>query len=103
MIPTLMLVKKLGIDTYFDDIYGIDKFEKHITKVEMLKDIINKYNLKQNETIMIGDAPTDMLAAKGAGIKGIGVLWGYGSNKEPLIQEANIVISKIDELNQDIF
>lgn len=98
MAPTLMLVKKLRIEEFFDDIYGIDKFGKHITKQEMIEDIISKYSLDKSKTVMIGDAPTDMTAAHKAGIKGIGVLWGYGSNKQPLIENSDIIVNNISEM-----
>lgn len=98
MAPTLMLSKKLHIEEFFDDIYGIDKFGKHITKQEMIEDIISKYSLDKSKTVMIGDAPTDMIAAHNAGIKGIGVLWGYGSNKQPLIENSDIIVNNISEM-----
>lgn len=98
MAPTLMLSKKLHIEEFFDDIYGIDKFGKHITKQEMIEDIISKYSLDKSKTVMIGDAPTDMTAAHNAGIKGIGVLWGYGSNKQPLIENSDIIVNNISEM-----
>ena len=100
MTPTLMLVKKMGIEKFFDDIYGIDKFEKNITKDEMIKNIIDKYKLNKQETVMIGDAATDMIAAHKAGINGIGVLWGYGQDKTPLTKNADYVIKNIYELDE---
>lgn len=99
-IPTQRLIKKFNLETFFDDIYTIDKFGKKITKEEMIKDIILKYNLKMNETIMVGDAASDMIAAKGSGIKGFGVLWGYGSDKEPLKQNADFIINNIEDLQK---
>lgn len=82
--PTQRIVKQFNLDM-FEDIYTIDKFGKHITKSEMIEDIITKYNLKKSETVMIGDAASDVIAAREAGVKSIGVLWGYGENKTPLI------------------
>ena len=84
----------------FDDIYTIDKFGKHITKTEMIEDIINKYNLKKSETVMIGDAASDVISAKEAGITGIGVLWGYGEDKTELIQKADFYINKINKIKK---
>lgn len=99
-IPTQRLIRKFNLETFFDDIYTIDKFGKKITKEEMIKDIMSKYNLKKEETVMIGDAASDMIAAKGAEIKGLGVLWGYGSDKEPLKQNADFIINKVEELQK---
>lgn len=99
MNPTMMLVKKLGIEEFFTDIYGIDKFGKHITKEEMILDIISKYNLKKSKTVMIGDASTDVIAAKNAGIIGIGAMWGYGSDKTALIENSDKIINSIKEMD----
>ncbi len=100
MVPTIMLVKKLAIESFFDDIYGIDKFGEHITKEEMILDIVSKYKLEKSKTVMIGDAATDMLAGKKAGISTIGVLWGYGSDKTDLIENSDKVINSIKELEE---
>ena len=97
--PTRRIEKQFKMDM-FEDIYTIDKFGKHITKAEMIEDILNKYNLKKEETVMIGDAPSDVIAAKQAGIKGIGVLWGYGENKTPLIENADIIVKNTEELKE---
>ena len=95
--PTFRIVKQFKLN-YFEDVYTIDKFEKHITKEEMIKDIISKYNLKKEETVMIGDALNDVMAAKNNGIKAIGALWGYGDDKKPLIENADIVIERAEEI-----
>lgn len=97
--PTRRIEKQFKMDM-FEDIYTIDKFGKHITKAEMIEDILNKYNLKKEETVMIGDASSDVIAAKQAGIKGIGVLWGYGENKTPLIENADIIVKNTEELKE---
>lgn len=98
MIPTLRIVKMFKIEELFDDIYTIDKFGGRISKEEMIKDILDIYGLNAEETVMIGDAQTDMLAAKANKVKAVGVLWGYGSDKTPLINEADIVVKSVEEL-----
>ncbi len=90
-IPTMRLVEKF-FPNVFDDIYTIDKFGKQITKEEMIKDIISKYALDKSATVMIGDAASDVIAGKNAGVTAVGVLWGYGSDKTKLIQNADFVI-----------
>ena len=49
---------------------------------------------------MIGDALSDMIASKKAGIDGIGVLWGYGSDKEPLKENSKYVVKDVKELRE---
>lgn len=94
-IPTIRLIKKFFPDT-FDDIYTIDKFGKSITKEEMIKDIVSKYKLEKNKTVMIGDAASDVIAGKNAGVHTIGVLWGYGSNKDKLIENSDKIINTLN-------
>ena len=99
--PTMRLLKKFNL-TMFDDVYTIDKFGKHITKTDMIEDIIQKYGIDKNQTVMIGDATSDMLAAKEAKVFALGVMWGYGTDKTGLINNADKIINNIDELKQYI-
>lgn len=98
MAPTMRIVKMLKLEDLFDDIYTIDKFGGHISKEEMIKDILDTYELNPEETVMIGDAATDMTAGKANKVKAVGVLWGYGTDKEPLIEEADLVVNDVEEL-----
>ena len=100
-IPTMRLVKMFHLDELFEDIYTIDKFGKKIAKEEMISDIISSYNLEKSETVMIGDASSDMIAAKANGISAIGVLWGYGDNKESLKYNADITVKDVRELREE--
>lgn len=96
-IPTQRLLKKFKLDM-FEDVYTIDKQEgKYISKQEMIEDIIKKYSLNKSETIMIGDATSDVKAAHSAGIQAVGVLWGYGSDKSKL-KEISDFILELSEL-----
>ena len=97
--PTMRIIKQYKLD-YFEEIYTIDKFGSFITKEEMIKQIVEKYCLKKSETYMIGDALSDIQAAKNAGVTAVGVLWGYGDNKQPLIDNADIILESIEQLCQ---
>lgn len=95
--PTERIIKQFHLDM-FDDIYTIDKFGKHITKTDMINDIVQKYNLNKSETVMIGDAASDVISAKNANITAIGVLWGYGEDKTELIKNSDIIVKSTNEL-----
>lgn len=96
-IPTMRLVKLFNLNM-FDDIYTIDKFGKNITKDEMITDIVNQYKLNKEKTVMIGDALSDVNAAKKAGVTAAGALWGYGSDKSELIKNSDILIKDTSQL-----
>lgn len=99
-ISTHLLIKKYNL-SMFDDAYAFDMYEKNIlSKTQMIKEIIEKYNLDIKKTVMIGDSPGDVLAAKNNGIKSIGALWGYGDNKQPLIDNADIVVDSAEDLEK---
>lgn len=95
--PTERIIKQYRFDC-FEDIYTIDKFGKHISKEDMINIILEKYKLKKSETCMIGDAPSDMTAARNAGILAVGAMWGYGDDKTALKENADILINSITEL-----
>ena len=61
---------------------------------------LNKYNLKKEETVMIGDASSDVTSAKEAGVTSIGVLWGYGDDKTNLIKNSDYVVQNTEELKK---
>ncbi len=48
--------------------------------------------------IMIGDRRYDIDGARGAGLYGVGVLWGYGSQEELVTAGADQVVADVNEL-----
>lgn len=96
--PTQRIVRQFKLDM-FDEIYTIDKFGENITKTQMINMLIDKYGLNREETVMIGDAPSDVICAKEAGVIGIGALWGYGEDKSQLILKSSYVAKTINDLS----
>lgn len=87
--PTFKLLNALDIAAYFEAVYGpdIDKSRK-MSKTEMIKEIIGRFNLDAERTIMIGDTLGDINAAHEAGCRSLAALWGYGKDKEELKKAA---------------
>jgi len=95
--PTERIIRDFKLN-FFEDVYTIDKFQKLMTKREMITDIIEKNKLKKEDTVMIGDAPSDVISAKEAGITGVGALWGYGTDKTNLIKNSDFSLKSIGDL-----
>lgn len=95
--PTNRIISQFKL-TYFDDVYTIDKFGYDITKEKMIELLLQKYNLNRRETLMLGDAPTDMRAAKFCSITSVAASWGYEANKNILKENADIVLNDIKDL-----
>lgn len=94
-IPTLRLVKSLNID-FFDDVYMVDKYDdRKLTKQQMIEEIVSKYNLLKEKTVMVGDCLSDIESAKRAEVSALAALWGYGKDKEILKEKADLCLEKI--------
>jgi phosphoglycolate phosphatase len=71
------LVEFLGIGKYFSQIIGvIDEPVK--PQPDVLWNIIKQNGFELSDAIMVGDSAVDTNTAKNAGVKSIGVTYGYG-------------------------
>jgi len=61
-------------------------------------EIINKFNIKKNDAVYIGDTEVDIETAKNAGIDCISVSWGFRSKKELEDAGASIIIDNVSDL-----
>ena len=83
---TLKYVEALFSHYNFTQIHGQ---KEHVPKKPHPQGALNiakQFNLSCNEIFYIGDTPTDILTAKNANMKSIGVLWGFRTKEE--LQEA---------------
>lgn len=78
----LQELKTSGLLAFFDVIVGLDDCIKHKPDPQPLFTAMDALNAKTDDCLYIGDQPTDILAATGAGIKGYGALWGEGKQHE---------------------
>jgi phosphoglycolate phosphatase len=70
-----------GLKKYFHGIYGPDLSGLPTGKVALVEQLL-RTELIGGHAVMIGDRAEDMRAAARNGITGVGVLWGYGSERE---------------------
>lgn len=75
-------LSELGIINYFDEIVTGDDIVGSKPDCEGVKIFIDKFNLIPQNVVMVGDAVTDILAAKNCGLIGVSVTWdSYNKNK----------------------
>jgi len=60
--------------------------------------IADKFNVKCEECMYVGDTNVDMQTGNNAGMYAVGVLWGFRTRKELEENNAHIIISRPDEL-----
>lgn len=91
-------LKKLSVFEYFDMIITGDDVEKHKPSGEGIIKFLEKFNLKKNEVLMIGDSVHDILAAREAGVKIASVIWdSYGKNEVKKLNK-ELMFSSVNEL-----
>jgi len=97
MVHTVL--EHFGIEKYFSVIIGAPLHGKFPGKSEAIKSTLQK---SPASAVMVGDRRDDMLGARGAGIIGIGALWGYGSREELIEAGADVLVASPSELFEAI-
>jgi phosphoglycolate phosphatase len=76
------ILNHLSFATYFDGIYGSVPGGELDHKPELLAQILSEHGLLPSRSLMVGDRRYDISGAHAVGMRGLGVLWGYGSRDE---------------------
>lgn len=71
------IIRHFELDKYFVDLKGAD-YSGHHSKGDLIINLIDRYRLPLNETVMIGDTQFDMIGATDAEIDRIAVGYGFG-------------------------
>jgi len=82
----------------FTLVYG--KKEEFLPKPDPASalDLIRKLKVDNEEVLYVGDTETDILTAKNAGFKAVGVLWGFRKETELVNAGADYIVSKPIEI-----
>lgn len=76
------ILDTLNLSQFFTAIYGGDSFKEKKPNPLPIYEIMKKFSLTKDEIVMVGDGTNDILVGKNAGIKTIGVLYGYSSKEQ---------------------
>lgn len=88
------VLRTYNIYEFFNEVkyVGIEEFRE---KTDILKYYKNKYNLKKNQIIMVGDRITDLIAAREAKTIFVGIK-GHGHEKE--LEGSDFIINNLKQL-----
>ena len=95
-----IISKTYGKD-FFKEILGEHPSRKLKPSPITIFEMMNKYHIKRNEVIYVGDTDVDVLTAKNAGIDSLLVTFGYGNYTKQLLQSATYIADSI-EVMKDI-
>lgn len=76
------ILDHLKFSPYFDAIYGSVPSGELDHKPELLAHIVSRHRLSPAGCVMVGDRRYDITGAHAVGMRGLGVLWGYGTRDE---------------------
>ena len=90
------VLEGLGLLGYFDCVLGSDSVrEKKPSPVPVL-DLLEKYDIAKEEAVIIGDSNYDVAAGQAAGIRVIGVTYGFRTREA--LEGSDVIIDRFDEL-----
>lgn len=78
------IIDHFGLRSHFGRVFGAELDGTRVEKSDLLEYALKETSIDPSKTLMIGDRSHDMIGAKNNGMKGIGVLYGYGSRNELL-------------------
>ena len=76
------ILDHLKFTTYFDSVHGSVPGGELDHKPELLAHVLSEHGLSPSRCLMVGDRRHDISGAQAVGMRGLGVLWGYGSRDE---------------------
>jgi phosphoglycolate phosphatase len=76
------IVAHFGLAPYLDGVYGAEPGGRLDDKADLIAYLMDRERLVPGATIMVGDRSFDMVAARANGLRAVGALWGYGSERE---------------------
>ena len=76
------IVAHFALRHHFEYVFGSELDGRRVDKSDLLAYALKQADVDPAKTLMIGDRSHDMVGAANNGMKGIGVLYGYGSREE---------------------
>jgi phosphoglycolate phosphatase len=76
------IIDHFGLRHHFERVFGSELDGTRSDKSHLLEYALRTTSVDPSKTLMVGDRSHDMIGARNNGIRGIGVLYGYGSKDE---------------------
>lgn len=90
------------VKNYFDDrfevVYGHKKNTKEKPDPWAVLEVIDEFKVNKDECLYVGDSEIDINTAKNAGVKSVGVEWGFRGKGELENAGANYIVNKPEQI-----
>lgn len=94
------ILEKLGVSEYFDAVLGSDTVEEKKPSPKPVNFLLDAFSVSRDKTIIVGDSDIDIKTGRAAGIRSIGVTYGYRSQET--LHEADLLIDDLRQLEHVI-
>ncbi len=92
----------LGIDKYISVLIGAQDVTRHKPQPDPILAALEKLNRQPRQAVYVGDTPFDIIAAKAAQTKAVGVTWGIAGRDVLENHQPDAVIDSWDEIDEAI-
>ncbi len=92
------ILENLKLAAHFDGIYGSVPDGKLDHKPELLAHILSEEPICASRSLIVGDRRHDIVGAHAVKMRGLGVLWGYGSREELQAAGADQLVERSADL-----
>ena len=92
------IIAHLPFGEAFLRLYGPHPHSPHSEKASMIAEALADFDCRPDDAVMIGDRHFDIDGAVANHVRGIGVLWGFGSREELEHAGAHAIAATPDEL-----
>lgn len=94
------IASKLFEKDLFDEVIGQTDAFPPKPEPSSLFHIMKKYNVLPQNTVYIGDSDVDVIFGKKAGVRTVGVEWGFRGREELINAGADVVVKNAEELKK---
>lgn len=92
------LLRRLDVIDHFEHVIGGDEAARAKPAPDIVLKALRLLGVGPHEAVMVGDAVTDLISARGAGVSAIAALWGETEEKELLAMLPDAVLREPAEL-----
>ncbi len=97
---TAITLEEFGLDGYFEAVVTGNDVVNHKPSPEGIRKVLDRFSLRPDEVLMVGDAVSDVAAARGAGVPVAAVLWDSYGKERVLQMNADYVFHDVDEFHR---
>lgn len=92
------LIGKMRVDALFSEIVGGDTYPWRKPDPQPILKMIQRFGIAPERTLLVGDSIVDMEAGRRAGVRTVGVTWGFGNPLEREEFSPDRVFQSVDGL-----